>query len=74
MVIGQIDAVLMGLTIPGGMSGRAAMDGSGRRDPEALRVVVDGYSRDRVMPRNRETVFFASLTEPSGITLGMPHS
>ncbi len=57
-------AVLMDLTIPGGMGGKEAAARILEQDPQARVVVVSGYSDDPVMARHREFGFRASLAKP----------
>ena len=62
------DAVIMDLTIPGGMGGKQAMDRVLRRDPEARGIVTSGYSRDAVMSNYRDAGFCAALAKPFTVT------
>ena len=58
------DAVLMDLTIPGGMGGKEAVAGILALDPQARVIVSSGYSDDPVMADFREYGFCACLTKP----------
>ena len=58
------DVVIMDLTVPGGMGGKEAMAELRRRHPEAIGIVVSGYSKDPVMSNYEEAGFAASLSKP----------
>ncbi|WP_456385252.1 hybrid sensor histidine kinase/response regulator [Desulfolithobacter sp.] len=60
----KIDAVIMDLTIPGGMGGREAAEKILALDPDARLIVASGYSHDAVMSRHREHGFRAALCKP----------
>ncbi len=59
-----IDAVIMDLTIPGGMGGKDAVSHILRLDPGAKVVVSSGYSDDPVMARFEDYGFKACLKKP----------
>lgn len=56
--------LIMDLTIPGGMGGRAAMAEILQHDPHARAIVVSGYSDDPTMANFREAGFAAALAKP----------
>ena len=57
-------AVIMDLTIPGGMGGKQAAEHIIAMDPEARLIVSSGYSNDPVMARYAEVGFCATLLKP----------
>jgi CheY-like chemotaxis protein len=57
-------AVIMDLTIPGGMGGKEAAQHILAFDPEARLIVSSGYSNDPVMAEYAEYGFSAVLTKP----------
>jgi PAS domain S-box-containing protein len=63
----KYDAVVMDLTVPGGMGGREAMEQLLRIDPEVRAIVSSGYSRDPVMASYRTHGFLAVLPKPYGL-------
>lgn len=58
------DAVIMDLTIPGGMGGKAAGAELRRRHPEAVIIVSSGYSDEPVMADYKAFGFDAVLPKP----------
>jgi PAS domain S-box-containing protein len=58
------DAVIMDLTIPGGMGGREAIRELLRLDPEIKAVVSSGYSNDPVMSDCKAHGFKAVIVKP----------
>ena len=57
-------AVILDLTIPGGVGGREAIKGLLEMDPEVKAIVSSGYSNDPVMANYREHGFSAVLSKP----------
>jgi len=58
------DAVLMDVTIPGGMGGREAVAELLRKHPDARAIVSSGYSNDPVMASFREHGFQGVIQKP----------
>ena len=58
------NAVIMDLTIPGGMGGREAMVSLLKLDPDVKAVVSSGYSTDPVIANYRKYGFSAVLSKP----------
>jgi len=58
------DAVIMDLTIPGGMGGREAIEQLMKIDPHVKAVVSSGYSNDPVMSNFREYGFQGVIAKP----------
>jgi CheY-like chemotaxis protein len=58
------DAVIMDLTIPGGMGGKEAMKHLREIDPHVVAIVASGYSNDPVMADFRGHGFAAQLSKP----------
>ena len=58
------DAVIMDLTVPGGMGGREAVEQLRRIDPAVKAIVVSGYSDDPVMATFAEHGFAACIGKP----------
>jgi CheY-like chemotaxis protein len=63
----RFEAVIMDLTVPGGMGGREAMEHLQRLDPEVRAMVTSGYSRDPVMANHRAHGFRTVLPKPYGL-------
>ena len=57
-------AVIMDLTVPGGMGGREAAQELHRLDPGARVVVASGYSNDPVLANYEEYGFCAAVVKP----------
>ncbi len=58
------DAVIMDVTIPGGMGGLEAISKLLKIDPEARAIVSSGYSNDPAMARFREYGFRGVIKKP----------
>ncbi|MDI6793446.1 MAG: PAS domain S-box protein [bacterium] len=58
------DAVIMDLTIPGGMGGKETIKNLLKIDPEVKAIVSSGYSNDPIMANFREYGFSAVLAKP----------
>jgi len=58
------DAVIMDLTIPGGMGGKEAVKQLIELDPSVKAIVSSGYATDPVMSRHREYGFCSMLAKP----------
>ncbi len=58
------DAVIMDLSIPGGMGGREAVRHLLERDPDAVAIVSSGYSNDPVMANHRDHGFRGVIRKP----------
>lgn len=61
------DAVIMDLTIPGGMGGRDAVKKFLEIDPDVKAIVSSGYSNDTVMADYKEYGFKAIIAKPYSI-------
>ena len=59
-----IDAVLMDLTIPGGMGGKTAIGELLALHPEAKVIVTSGYADDPIMADYAQYGFAATITKP----------
>jgi PAS domain S-box-containing protein len=57
-------AVIMDLTIPGGMGGKAAIRELKKIDPEAKTIVSSGYANDAILANYREYGFDGSVPKP----------
>ena len=60
----RFDAVIMDLTVPGGMGGAEAVRRLAAIDPGVRAIVASGYSNDPVMANHREYGFLAALAKP----------
>ncbi len=60
--------VIMDLTVPGGMGGKAALAELRRVDPEVRAIVASGYSNDPVLAGFRAAGFVGALVKPFTIT------
>jgi len=58
------DAVLLDLTIPGGMGGKDTLQALQSIDPEICAIVSSGYSSDTVLTYPREHGFAAFIRKP----------
>ncbi|MCX5999670.1 MAG: ATP-binding protein, partial [Chloroflexi bacterium] len=61
------DAVILDLTVPGGMGGRETLRGLLEVDPNVKAVVSSGYSNDVIMSNYREYGFAAVVAKPYSI-------
>jgi PAS domain S-box-containing protein len=61
---GPFDAVIMDLTVPGGMGGREAIQKLREADPEVKAIVSSGYSQDPIMANYREYGFCEVIAKP----------
>jgi PAS domain S-box-containing protein len=59
-----LDAVIMDLTIPGGMGGKDAVQAILEIDPQAKAIASSGYSSDPVMCNFREYGFSGAISKP----------
>ena len=59
-----LDAVIMDLTIPGGMGGKDAMKAILEIDPQAKAIASSGYSSDPIMSHFREYGFSGAISKP----------
>lgn len=58
------DAVIMDLTIPGGMGGKEAVKKLLEIDPQLKAIVSSGYSEDPIMTNYEEYGFCSMLSKP----------
>lgn len=58
------DAVVMDLTIPGGMGGKEAMKGLVKIDPNVKAIVTSGYSNDPVLANFKDYGFSGVIPKP----------
>ncbi|MBN2188527.1 MAG: PAS domain S-box protein [Chitinispirillaceae bacterium] len=63
----RFDAVILDLTVPGGMGGREAAGEILKTDPAALAIVSSGYSDDAAMADFAEHGFAARVPKPYSI-------
>jgi nitrogen-specific signal transduction histidine kinase/ActR/RegA family two-component response regulator len=69
MELGQpFDAVIMDLTIPGGMGGKEAIKELIKIDPDVKAIVSSGYSTDPIMADAWKYGFSAVMTKPYSIS------
>ncbi len=60
----SFDALILDLTIPGGMGGKEVMERILKLDPEAVGIVSSGYSTDPILSNFREYGFRATIAKP----------
>ncbi len=60
----MVDALIMDLTIPGGMGGKEAVGKILAIDPDARVIVASGYSNDPVMAHYEKYGFIGSIAKP----------
>ncbi|MFN7144004.1 MAG: ATP-binding protein, partial [Myxococcota bacterium] len=60
-------AIIMDLTVPGGMGGAEALQHIRRIDPDVRALVSSGYSQDPVVSEHRRHGFYGVLAKPWGI-------
>ena len=61
------DAVIMDLTIPGGMGAKEAIEELVKIDPSVKAVVTSGYANDSIMSEYQEFGFCAVLEKPTTV-------
>jgi two-component system, cell cycle sensor histidine kinase and response regulator CckA len=61
---GRYDAVIMDLTVPGGMGGKDAVTRLRDLDPSVKAIVSSGYSGDPVIAQYREHGFTGAISKP----------
>jgi len=62
------DAVIMDLTVPGGMGGEETMKRILMIDPEAVGIVASGYSNDPILAVYKKYGFKAAIPKPFSLT------
>ncbi len=68
----EFDAVILDLTVPGGMGGKAAIEKLLRIDPQVKAIVSSGYSDDPIMANFLE-YGFSGVIAVLRITAGQDH-
>jgi CheY-like chemotaxis protein len=58
------DAIIMDLTVPGGMGGRETIQRLLQLDPQAKAIVFSGYADDPIMSNFKEFGFFGFIKKP----------
>ncbi len=59
-----IDAVILDLTVPGGMGGKEAIQKLSEIDPSVYGIVSSGYSNDPIMSNYKDFGFKAVIIKP----------
>jgi CheY-like chemotaxis protein len=62
------DAVIMDLTVPGGMGGKEAVKKLLEINPDAKVIVSSGYATDPIMSEYKEHGFSAIITKPYSVS------
>lgn len=65
--VNPFDAVIIDLTIPGGMGGEETIQGLAAIDPEVKAIVSSGYSNDTILANFREHGFMGIIPKPYNI-------
>jgi PAS domain S-box-containing protein len=60
----RFEAVIMDLTIPGGMGGKEAIQELKKLDPEAIAIVSSGYANDPILAKYKEYGFDGVVPKP----------
>lgn len=60
----RFNAIIMDLTVPGGMGGKEALNLIKDLDPKVRAIVSSGYSNDPIMANHRENGFIGVLSKP----------
>ncbi|HPS29749.1 MAG TPA: PAS domain S-box protein [bacterium] len=60
----KFDAVILDLTVPGGMGGKETVEQLLNIDPEVVAIASSGYSEDSIIANPEEYGFSASLPKP----------
>jgi len=63
----SFDAIILDLTIPGGMGGKETIQRLMEIDPEAKAIVSSGYSSDPILANFRKYGFMGFIPKPYGI-------
>lgn len=63
------DAVIMDLTVPGGMGGEAAIEELRKMDPDVKAIVSSGYANNPVLSSYGDYGFYGSLVKPYSLSL-----
>ena len=58
------DAVILDLTVPGGMGGKAALEKLLQIDPQVKAIVSSGYSEDAIMAEYAQHGFSGVIAKP----------
>lgn len=62
------DAVIMDLTVPGGMGGEAAIEELRKIDPDVKAIVSSGYANNPVLSSYGDYGFYGSLVKPYSLS------